>query len=295
MSMSRRAPRCSASAIAPPGSRPYRQKPQQLRLVPRQSSHRSRLCSRESFLKRRRKGPNQCGMRRCIRWPQAYWTSTRLLQRSTPMASRWPVPRKKERGDVLLSSGPARFFRWIYGGACALFAVLFAVTLVMINLFGDPSSGAEHAVQAVVFGGFILFFVFGFLLFTKQGVWATREGILMRSLPSTGKFLPWSEINSLEPGQLIGKRLRTLVAHTAGAKASRSPCTTNGARPQRGSPRTSHPRAPASLAPTRIPQWCSPSCLNFSGTVEAKSSAGRGLDQPTDCASYFRETKFRSE
>lgn len=139
------------------------------------------------------------------------------------MASRWPVPRKKERGDVLLSSGPARFFRWIYGGACALFAVLFAVTLVMINLFGDPSSGAERAVQAVVFGGFILFFVFGFLLFTKQGVWATREGILMRSLPGTGKFLPWSEINSLEPGQLIGKRLRTLVAHTARGESVKIP------------------------------------------------------------------------
>lgn len=131
------------------------------------------------------------------------------------MASRWPVPPKNERGDVLLSSGPGSIFRWIYGGACALFAVLFAVGLVMINLFPGDTSGAERAVQAIVFGGFIVFFVFGFLLFTKQGVWATREGILMRSLPGTGKFLPWSEINSLEPGQLIGKRLRTLVAHTS--------------------------------------------------------------------------------
>lgn len=148
------------------------------------------------------------------------------------MASRWPVPPKKERGDVLLSSGPARFFRWIYGGACALFAVLFAVTLVMINLFGDPSSGAERAVQAVVFGGLILFLTFGFILFTKQGVWVTREGILMRSLPGTGKFLPWSEINSLEPGQLIGKRLRTLVAHTSRGESVKIPVYYKWGTPQ---------------------------------------------------------------
>lgn len=131
------------------------------------------------------------------------------------MASHWPVPPKKERGDVLLASGPGSMFRWIYGGACALFSVLFAVALAILTLSEDQASSAERAVQAVVFGGFIVFFVFGFLLFAKQGVWATREGILMRSLPGTGKFLPWSEINSLEPGQLIGKRLRTLVAHTA--------------------------------------------------------------------------------
>lgn len=131
------------------------------------------------------------------------------------MASRWPVPPKKERGDVLLSSGPGAIYRWIYGGTCAFFAVLIAVALVMTNLFPHDTSGAERAVQAVVFSGLILFLTFGFLLFTTQGVWATREGILMRSLPGTGQFLPWSEINSLEPGQLIGTRLRTLVAHTA--------------------------------------------------------------------------------
>lgn len=131
------------------------------------------------------------------------------------MAPRWPVPPQKERGDVLFSSGPGSMFRWIYGGACALFAVLFAVALAILILSEGQASSAQRAVQAVVFGGFILFFVFGSLLFTKQGVWATREGILMRALPGTGKFLPWSEINSLEPGQFIGKRLRTLVAHTA--------------------------------------------------------------------------------
>lgn len=131
------------------------------------------------------------------------------------MASRWPIPPAKERGDVLLSSGPGAIYRWIYGGTCAFFAVLIAVALVMTNLFPHDTSGAERAVQAVVFSGLILFLTFGFLLFTTQGVWATREGILMRPLPGTGKFLPWSEINSLEPGQLIGKRLRTLVAHTS--------------------------------------------------------------------------------
>lgn len=139
------------------------------------------------------------------------------------MASRWPIPPAKERGDVLLSSGPGAIYRWIYGGTCAFFAVLIAVALVMTNLFPHDTSGAERAVQAIVFGGFIVFFVFGFLLFTKQGVWATREGILMRSLPGTGKFLPWSEINSLEPGQLIGKRLRTLVAHTARGESVKVP------------------------------------------------------------------------
>lgn len=139
------------------------------------------------------------------------------------MASRWPVPPKKERGDVLLTSGPGSIFRWIYGGACAFFAALFAVGLVLINLSEDQASSAERAVQTLVFGGFIVFFVFGFLLFTKQGVWATREGILMRSLPGTGKFLPWSEINSLEPGQLIGKRLRTLVAHTTRSESVKIP------------------------------------------------------------------------
>ncbi|MFV8403261.1 hypothetical protein [Dermabacter hominis] len=139
------------------------------------------------------------------------------------MASRWPIPPKNERGDVLLSSGPGSMFRWGYGGACALFAVLFAVALAILSFSEDQTSSAERAVQAVVFGGFILFFVFGFLLFTKQGVWATREGILMRSLPGTGKFLPWSEINSLEPGQLIGKRLRTLVAHTARGESVKVP------------------------------------------------------------------------
>lgn len=139
------------------------------------------------------------------------------------MASHWPVPPKKERGDVLLSSGPGSPFRWIYGGACALFAVLFAVGLVLISLSEDQASSTERAVQALVFGGFIVFFVFGFLLFTKQGVWATREGILMRSLPGTGKFLPWSEINSMEPGQLIGKRLRTLIAHTTRGESVKIP------------------------------------------------------------------------
>lgn len=139
------------------------------------------------------------------------------------MASRWPVPPKKKSGDVLLSSGPGAIYRWVYGGTCAFFAVLIAVALVMINLFPDDASGAERAVQAVVFGGLILFLTFGFLLFTTQGVWATREGILMRPLPGTGKFLPWSEINSLEPGQLIGKRLRTLVAHTARGESVKVP------------------------------------------------------------------------
>lgn len=139
------------------------------------------------------------------------------------MASHWPVPPKKERGDVLLSSGPGSVFRWIYGGACAFFAVLFAVALAILILSEDQASSGERAVQAVVFGGFILIFVFGFLLFTKQGVWATREGILMRALPGTGKFLPWSEINSLEPGQFIGKRLRTLVAHTSNGESLKIP------------------------------------------------------------------------
>ncbi|QEU11305.1 hypothetical protein [Dermabacter vaginalis] len=139
------------------------------------------------------------------------------------MSSRWPVPPKKERGDVLLASGPGSMFRWIYGGACALFAVLFAVALAILILSEDQASSGERAVQAIVFGGFIVFFVFGFLLFTKQGVWATREGILMRSLPGTGKFLPWSEINSLEPGQLIGTRVRTLIAHTSEGESLRVP------------------------------------------------------------------------
>lgn len=139
------------------------------------------------------------------------------------MASRWPIPPAKERGDVLLSSGPGAIYRWIYGGTCAFFAVLIAVALVMTNLFPHDTSGAERAVQAVVFSDLILFLVFGFLLFTTQGVWATREGILMRSLPGTGKFLPWSEINSLEPGQLIGTRVRTLIAHTSEGESLRVP------------------------------------------------------------------------
>lgn len=139
------------------------------------------------------------------------------------MPSRWPVPPTRERGDVLLSSGPAAFYRWVYGGMCAFFAVVFAVALVMINLFPHGTSGAERAVQAVVFSGLILFLVFGFLLFTTQGVWATREGILMRSLPGTGKFLPWSEITSLEPGQRIGTRLRTLIAHTSNGESLKIP------------------------------------------------------------------------
>ena len=139
------------------------------------------------------------------------------------MASRWPVPPKKERGDVLLSSGPGSMFRWVYGGACAFFAVLIAVALVMTNLFPHDTSGAERAVQAVVLSGLILFLIFGFLLFTTQGVWATREGILMRSLPGTGKFLPWSEITSLEPGQRIGTRLRTLIAHTSNGESLKIP------------------------------------------------------------------------
>ena len=139
------------------------------------------------------------------------------------MASRWPVPPKNERGDVLLSSGPGSMFRWVYGGACAFFAVLIAVALVMTNLFPHDTSGAERAVQAVVFSGLILFLIFGFLLFTTQGVWATREGILMRSLPGTGKFLPWSEITSLEPGQRIGTRLRTLIAHTSNGESLKIP------------------------------------------------------------------------
>ena len=139
------------------------------------------------------------------------------------MASHWPVPPKNERGDVLLSSGPGSMFRWVYGGLCALFAVLFAVALAILILSEDQASSGERAVQAIVFGGFIVFFVFGFLLFTKQGVWATREGILMRSLPGTGKFLPWSEINSLEPGQRIGTRLRTLIAHTSNGESLKIP------------------------------------------------------------------------
>lgn len=139
------------------------------------------------------------------------------------MARRWPVPPARERGDVLLSSGPGAFYRWVYGGMGAFFAVLFAVALVMINLFPHDTSGTERAVQAVVFSGIILFLIFGFLLFTTQGVWATREGILMRSLPGTGKFLPWSEITSLEPGQPIGRRLRTLIAHTSGGESLKIP------------------------------------------------------------------------
>ncbi|OFT20353.1 hypothetical protein [Dermabacter sp. HMSC08H10] len=139
------------------------------------------------------------------------------------MASRWPIPPAKERGDILLSSGPGAIYRWIYGGMCAFFAVLIAVALVMINLFPHDTSGAERAVQAVVFSGIILFLVFGFLLFTTQGVWATREGILMRSLPGTGKFLPWGEINSLEPGRPIGRRLRTLIAHLSNGESLRVP------------------------------------------------------------------------
>ena len=139
------------------------------------------------------------------------------------MASRWPIPPAKERGDVLLSSGPGAFYRWLYGGMCAFFAVLIAVALVMTNLFPHDSPGTERAVQAVVFGGLILFLMFGFLLFTTQGVWATREGILLRNLPGTGKFLPWSEINSLEPGQRIGTRLRTLIAHTSDGKSLKIP------------------------------------------------------------------------
>ena len=139
------------------------------------------------------------------------------------MASRWPIPPAKGRGDVLLSSGPGAIYRWIYGGTCAFFAVLIAVALVMTNLFPHDTSGAVRAVQAVVFSGLILFLVFGFLLFTTQGVWATREGILMRSLPGTGKFLPWSEITSLEPGQLIGTRVRTLIAHTSRGESVKVP------------------------------------------------------------------------
>ncbi|MCT2056291.1 hypothetical protein M3D53_01475 [Dermabacter hominis] len=139
------------------------------------------------------------------------------------MASRWPIPPARERGDVLLSSGPGAFYRWLYGGMRAFFAVLIAVALVMTNLFPHDSPGTERAVQAVVFGGLILFLMFGFLLFTTQGVWATREGILLRNLPGTGKFLPWSEINSLEPGQRIGTRLRTLIAHTSDGKSLKIP------------------------------------------------------------------------
>lgn len=139
------------------------------------------------------------------------------------MASHWPVPPQKERVYVLLASGPGSVFRWIYGGACALFTVLFAVALAILSLSEDQASGGERAVQVIVFGGFIAFFVFGFLLFTKQGVWATREGILMRSLPGTGKFLPWSEITSLEPGQRIGTRLRTLIAHTSNGESLKIP------------------------------------------------------------------------
>ncbi|MDU2058697.1 MAG: hypothetical protein E6719_05255, partial [Dermabacter sp.] len=115
------------------------------------------------------------------------------------------------------------FYRWLYGGMCAFFAVLIAVALVMTTLFPHDSPGTERAVQAVVFGGLILFLMFGFLLFTTQGVWATREGILLRNLPGTGKFLPWSEINSLEPGQRIGTRLRTLIAHTSDGKSLKIP------------------------------------------------------------------------
>ena len=74
------------------------------------------------------------------------------------MARRWPVPPARERGEVLLASGPSGVFHCIYSFPSAIAAVLFGGLATCLVL--DPGK----ATQAELVIGTILLAGLGFLL-----------------------------------------------------------------------------------------------------------------------------------
>ena len=128
------------------------------------------------------------------------------------MASRWSVPPARERGEVLLASGPSGVFHCIYSFPSAIAAVLFGGLATCLVLDPGKATQAELVIGTILLAGLGFLFFAGFVWCRRFGVWATRRGVLVRYIPGRTKFLPWAAIAAFEPGMHDGVELRSLTA-----------------------------------------------------------------------------------
>lgn len=128
------------------------------------------------------------------------------------MARRWPAPPARERGGVLLASGPSRVFHCIYSFPSAISAVLFGGFATFLVLDPGKATQTELVIGAIFLAGLAFLFFAGFVWCRRFGVWATRRGVLVRYIPGRTKFLAWAAIAAFEPGMHDGVELRSLTA-----------------------------------------------------------------------------------
>lgn len=128
------------------------------------------------------------------------------------MARRWPVPPARERGEVLLASGPSGVFHCIYSFPSAIAAVLFGGSATCLVLDPGKATQAELVIGTILLAGLGFLFFAGFVWCRRFGVWATRRGVLVHYIPGRTKFLPWAAIAAFEPDMHDGVELRSLTA-----------------------------------------------------------------------------------
>lgn len=128
------------------------------------------------------------------------------------MARRWPAPPARERGEVLLASGPSGVFHCIYSFPSAISVVLFGGFATFLILDPGKATQATLIIGTIFLAGLAFFLLAGFVWCTRFGVWATRRGVLVRYIPGRTKFLPWTAIAAFEPGMHDGVELRSLTA-----------------------------------------------------------------------------------
>lgn len=130
------------------------------------------------------------------------------------MARRWSVPPARERGEVLLASGPSMVFHCAYTVPMALCAVFLGGLAVTLLINPGKATLTMLIIGAVLLGGLALGLFMGFVRCLWFGVKATRRGLLVRYIPGRTKFLQWEAIVSFAPGVHDGRELRSLNAQT---------------------------------------------------------------------------------
>lgn len=167
-----------------------------------------------------------------------------------PMARRWSVPPARERGEVLLASGPSDVFHCIYSFPSAIAAVLFGGFATCLVLDPGKATRAELVIGTILLAGLAFLFLAGFMWCRRFGGGlrgAARSCATFRVERSSSRGLRSPLSN---PACTMEWSCDHWLHAWSMARPTWSPFSTEQTGNEIFSPRNSRPKVPATWAPT---------------------------------------------